>query len=180
MFSMYAKSKRWTYAVIATLICLVAILAPIIATSFLSKAEKNHQLYSNLRFNGISTTFDSSQTLDDSLTKYINLTSNLVTGQGGPGYSWTTIYTNLTWIGSPKDSVKNIQNINLVAYSRLDENDSYGNGTGMLIIGLHVIASQTEPTIPNDAIDYKEITIPSLGVDSPSFSYTFNCSTYVA
>ena len=48
----------------------------------------------------------------------------------------------------------------------------------MLTIGLHVVANQTEPTIPSDAIDYKEIIIPAIGLDTPNYQCSFNCSTF--
>jgi hypothetical protein len=173
------KSDRLIVAVVAVVSCLMIIIAPLIGAGLLSQPQKNHNIYTNGRFGGTTTTEKATALVDDSLNRYINLTASLGTGEGGPSYSWVTVITKVTWIGTPKDSIKTLQNISLSVYTRLDENSSL-SGTQMLTIGIHCIANQTEPTIPNDTIDCKEIIIPSLGLNMPSYSYTFNCSTYFA
>jgi hypothetical protein len=172
---MYHKRKRNVYAVIALSICLAAIIAPVTAITFLSHSQKYHNIYAYGSFGGTSSTETVTASIDTSLSRYINLTAQLGTGEGGQGYSWITVTTNLTWIGSPDDSIKSVKNVHLAVYTRLDENYS-SNGTHTLTIGVHCMANQSESTFPNDAIDHKEITVPSFNLGMSSYSYTFNCS----
>lgn len=176
---MNTKSNGWIVAVAAVILCLMIIIVPLLAIDLFSQSQEYHNIYTNGRFGGVTTTEKTTTLVDDSLSRYINVTASIGTGEGGQGYSWTTVNTNVTWIGTPEDPVKTLQNIRLSIYTRLDENSSIDNGTYFLTIGLHVVANQTEPTIPSDAIDHKEIIIPPMGLDISNYQYSFNCSTFV-
>ncbi|MGA2680904.1 MAG: hypothetical protein ABSF44_03790 [Candidatus Bathyarchaeia archaeon] len=158
----------------------VLCLSPLIALGLFTNTQKtNHGIYST-RFSGDGESFQTSAAVDPALSRYLNLTAVGKSGAGGPGYSWNIVTGNVTWIGSTQDPVKSLQNIHLFVYTRVDENSSMSPKTFMLYIGIHVEVNQTEPTIPSDAIDHKEIIIPTLGLEMPNYSYSFNCSTYVA
>jgi hypothetical protein len=177
---MSTKNRRLTYAVVALVICLVVTIASLIAVGNLLQFQKNNDIY-NTHYEGLHTGEEPFQLVDSSLSKYINLTSSIIEGAGnhpkvGQGYDWAAGFAKLTWIGSAKDSVRSIQNIHLVVYSRIDQNNTFGSSQ-WLNIGLHAVVNQTEPTIPNDAIGYEEITVPILGIDNSTYSYFYNCST---
>jgi hypothetical protein len=162
------------------IIAIVAVslfLAPVIALAVLTNQPNppNNSIYSS----GHGETFQTSATVDEALSRYVNITASGGSGASGPGYSWNTVSGNVTWIDSPEDSVKSLQNIHLVVYTRVDENSSMSAKTYMLFIGIHVVANQTEPTIPADALDHQEIVIPTLSLDTPQYPFRFNCSTYV-
>lgn len=174
---MNANIKWLIGAIVAIVLCLVVLIAPLIAIGVLFHgAERtNRSGYGS----GVGESFQTSAVVDPTLSRYINLTALEATGEGGPGYSWNTISGNVTWIDTPQDSIKSLQNIHLAVYTRLDENSSWSKNTYMLWIGIHVVANQTEQTIPTDAIDHQEIIIPALGLDMPNYPYSFNCSTFV-
>jgi len=113
------------------------------------------------------------------LKPYINITIGGSQGAGGEGSSWTQLNGTVSWIGSSQDSVKSLRNIHLSIYTRLDENLSMSKNTYLLYVGIHLQANQTEPTIPADAIDHQEVTIPTIGIDKPQYPFNFTCSTAV-
>jgi hypothetical protein len=174
---MSAKSKKLTYAIIVLIICIVIVVS-LIARDNISQYQKG-----NGYPRGVSYGEKQIQLVDNSLIQYVNLTTNIIQRESahpdeGRTMGWRAGYANLRRTGSPEDSVKSIQNIHLAVYTRLDQNDSFGKDIKFLTIGLHAIANRTEPTIPNDAIGYQRITIPTLGIENPTYSFFFNCSSY--
>lgn len=168
---------KWTIiSIIVFMLCLVVVIAPLIAADILfpRSTTSNHSEYNG----GVVATYEVTALVDKSLSNCINLTCEIGTGEGGQGYSWTTVSGNLTWTGTLQDSIKSIQNLHLAVYTRLDENSSLNENTRMLTIGIHAIVNQSKPTIPTDSIDYHEIIIPSFGLDTPTYTYSLNCSTY--
>ena len=118
--------------------------------------------------------------VDESLQSYIKLTSpGRITRSGGIDDGWIFLSGTVSWIGSPQGSVKSLNNIHLTMYTRVDDR-TYVNGTlTSLTIGSHILASPNKPTLPNDTIDHVEVIIPALGLDTPQYQYSLNCSTAI-
>ena len=117
--------------------------------------------------------------VDDALSHYVQIKTGGGSGGSGPGYSWGIVTGNVTWTGSPNDSVKTLHNIHLSVYTKLGENNSWGENTYMLVLGTYIEANLTEPTFPAESIDHQEVIIPTLGIKMPNYQYSFNCSYFV-
>jgi hypothetical protein len=175
---MSAKSKKLTFAIFVLITCVVVVVS-LIARDNLPQYQKG-----NGYPRGVSYGEKQIQLVDNSLIQYVNLTTNIIQREEGwhpevgREMGWRAGYANLRWTGSTDDSVKSIQNIYLAVYTRLDQNVTFGKDIKFLTIGLHAIANRTEPTTPNDAIGYQKITIPILGIENPTYSFFFNCSSY--
>jgi hypothetical protein len=166
------RSKWLIVILIAVVLCSVSLLA----FGFYSSAQNsNRSIYSS----GHGVTYPTSIDVDEMLKPYINITIGGSQGAGGEGSSWTQLNGTVSWIGSSQDSVKSLRNIHLSIYTRLDENLSMSKNTYLLYVGIHLQANQTEPTIPADAIDHQEVTIPTIGIDKPQYPFSFTCSTAV-
>ena len=103
---MKSNNSRLIVSVVAVVACLVIIIAPLIAINLLSQTQKYHNIYANGRFGGVSTTEKTITSVDDSLSRYINLSSSIGTSEGSQGYSWTIVNTNVTWIGTAKTQLR--------------------------------------------------------------------------
>jgi hypothetical protein len=174
---MSAKSKKLTFAIFVLITCVVVVVS-LIARDNLPQYQKG-----NGYPRGVSYGEKQIQLVDNSLIQYVNLTTNIIQKEGahpdeGRAMGWRAGYANLRWIGSTDDSVKSIQNIHLAVYTRLDQNVTFGKDIKFLTIGLHAVANRTEPIIPNDVYGHQEITIPILGINNPTYTFFFNCSSY--
>ena len=120
--------------------------------------------------------------VDPSLKPYI-----AVSVPGGPGGSqgtpdggmtgWELLNGTVTWIASPHDSVQSLKDIHLVVYTRIDDRTYVNAHLTHIYIGTHAEAYPTEPTLQNGTIDHVELVIPKLGLDTPVYQYSVNCST---
>jgi hypothetical protein len=120
--------------------------------------------------------------VDPSLKSYIE-----VSVPGGPGGSegtpdggmagWEMLNGTVTWIGSPQDTVRFLTDIHLVIYTRIDDRTYVNGHLTHIYIGTHAEAYPNTPTLPNDTIDHVEFVIPKLGLDTPVYQYSVNCST---
>ena len=165
--------RRWLLIVV---VVIGLLFVPMVAVGILYHSPPASSMYSS----GHGETFPSATVaVDEALSPYVQIKTAGGSGGGGPGYSWNTITGNVTWIGSPEDSVKSLHNIHLAVYTRLDENQSWGKNTYMLVLGTHIEANLTEPMLPVDVIDHQEVIIPTLGVNMPNYQYSFNCSYFV-
>ena len=169
--------------IVASAVLLVIVLMSVYFVQYIYPTLR-HSQNGNGYPRGVTYGETQVQLVDSSLTQYVNLTTSIIQREEGGhpevgrDMGWRAGFANLTWIGSSDDSVKSIQNIHLAVYTRLDVNNTFGKDIKFLTIGLHAVVNRTEPTIPNDAIGYEKITIPILGIDNPTYSYFFNCSSY--
>jgi hypothetical protein len=165
---------KWLLIAVVT---ISLFLVPMIAIGILYHSSPAQTcMYSS----GHGETFPpASAIVDEALSPYVRIKT--VGGPGGsePGYSWNIVTGNVSWVGSPEDSVKSLHNIHLAVYTRLDENESGGKNTYMLVLGTHIEANLTEPTLPVDVIDHQEVIIPTIGLSTPIYQYIFNCSYFV-
>ena len=164
--------RRWLLIVV---LVMGLLFVPMVAVGVLYHSPPASSIYSS----GHGETYPpETTTVDKALRAYIQIKTGGRSGGSGPGYSWNTITGNVTWIGSPRDAIKSLHNIQLSVYTRLDENDSWGKNTYMLVLGTHIEANLTEATFPVDVIDHQEVIIPTLGVNMPNYQYSFNCSYF--
>ena len=163
--------------ILIAVITISLFLVPMIAIGVLYRSSP---VQTSIYSSGHGETFPpESIIVDGALSHYINIKTGGRSGGSGPGYSWDIVTGNVSWIGSPEDSVKSLHNIHLAVYTRLDDNESWGKNTYMLVLGTHIEANLTEPTFPADIIDHQEIIIPTLGLETPNYHYSFNCSYFV-
>jgi len=109
----------------------------------------------------------SSKFIDETLTPYVNLTITSGGGSGGLQYSNGTVF----WIGSPQASVQYIENIHLLMYTRLESNETITKH-----IEKRVGVYPNEIQLPTGIIDYDEIIIPRIGLDSENYHFSLCCS----
>jgi hypothetical protein len=174
--------RRTKLIIVTSAVLLVIVLLSVYFVQFIYPTLQ-HSQNGNGYPRGVTYGETQVQLVDSSLTKYVNLTTSIIQRENsipeiGREMGWRAGFANLTWVGSPGDSVKSIQNIHLAVYTRLDVNNTFGKDIKFLTIGLHAVVNRTEPIIPNDAIGYEKITVPILGIDNPTYSYFFNCSSY--
>lgn len=119
--------------------------------------------------------------IDESLKPYINVTG------GSEGYSssfegWHVCSGDISWIGSPQDSIRSISGIHLLMYTKVDDRTYIENGTILthVHLGAYLEASRNKIEIPADVIDYSETVIPMIGLDVPTCQYSLNCSTTIS
>jgi hypothetical protein len=119
--------------------------------------------------------------IDESLKLYINVSSPESQGYSKGAEGWMVLNGTVNWIASPQDLIKSLSDVHLVMYTKVDER-TYVNGTILthLLVGIHLEASPKEPQIPDDVIDYKEVIIPTIGLDVSTYQYSLNCSTSIS
>jgi hypothetical protein len=175
--------RRGKLVIVVSAVLLVIVLLSVYFVQFIYPTLQ-HPQKGNGYPRGVTYGETQVQLVDSSLTKYVNLTTDIIQREEGwhpevgREMGWRAGYANLRWTGSSDDSVKSIQNIHLAVYTRLDSNITFGKDIKFMTIGLHAVANRTEPIIPNDAIGFGRITVPILGIDNPTYSYFFNCSSY--
>ena len=128
---------------------------------------------------GLGIGYPKSTSVDEPLKPYLTVTTNGESGHTNSTYSREFLNGTVNWIASPQDSVKFLNNIHLVMYTHIDDR-TYVNGTlTHLYVGSHIIAYQNELVLPNDTIDHNEVIIPKLGLDTPTYQFSLNCSTFI-
>jgi uncharacterized protein YceK len=121
-----------------------------------------------------------SSAVDDSLTPYVNVTINGQSGYSNSTYARMFLNGTVSWVASEQDAVKSLSDIHLVMYTRVDDRQYDETGAlTHLFIGSHIVAYYDEPTLPNDLIDHMEVIIPKIGLDTPTYQYSLNCSTFI-
>ena len=116
-------------------------------------------------------TISSTQSIDETLAPYIELT---VWGSGSSGSAEGSFsYNNgtISWTGSPTNPVNSIENIHVVMYTQLTNNESITKR-----ITVHSGVYPSEIQLPVNVIDYDEIVIPLMGLDSKSYEFRLYCS----
>ena len=114
--------------------------------------------------------YDKTQIVDETLVPYIEL---IIWGSGGSGSaegSFTYYNGTISWIGSPTNPVNSIENIHVVMYTRLTNNESTPKR-----ITVHLGVYPGEIQLPVDITDYDEIIVPLMGLDSRSYDFNICC-----
>lgn len=140
----------------------------------------HNSLSPNYSYKGIGIGYPTSTEVDESLKPYIKLTSGSYGSiRGAEG--WMVLNGTVSWIGSPQDSIKSLSDIHLVMYTRVDDR-TYINGSILthVYVGVHLEVLPNEPKMANDTIDHNEVIIPKIGLDSPTYQYSLNCSTSIS
>lgn len=155
---------KWLLVVITVL-----LLAQLIIFGFFLLTLSNDK-----NVGDVKTSYPLVSAVEEALEPYVNITT---TGIAGSTY---TTYLNGTvfWIGSPEDSVKSIENVHLLMYTRLDSTETSGDLT-IKHIGIHIEAYTSGSQLPTDAIDHVEVVIPLLGFDNPRYEFSLSCSTKI-
>lgn len=170
--------KKWLVVGTIITISIIALSSAVILNAYLINSSGD--IFSgNSHTGGHRVSYPLNFTVEESLKPYLTINCT-----GESGYSNGTIarmFLNgtVSWIGSSQESVKSLSNIHLVMYTRVDDRQYVNGELFHTYVGIHLEAFLNEPLLPNDTIDHTEVLIPKIGIDSPTFRYNLNCSTFI-
>ena len=158
--------KRKIFFAVVVLLIVILVAVFVIALDIVRSSALHGHSYS-----GDHISYPVSSEVEEELKPYINIT---LTGMHGNNFMWYQS-GRVSWIASPQDSVKSVENIHLLMYSRVNSTTTMGDSTWK-VIEIRVVAYKDNFSLPLDLIDQsQELLIPQLGINNSQYEFELSC-----